>query len=1171
MKNIRRSICVLLALIMLFGMSAAAFAADADLAPAGLCVETADEAISTVVTFENRSDYIAQGAVDFAATEQNAVIESISSFSLRYEGETILTVEPRDIAATGSTEPSCNGYYMTTFAIPDSTEECFLTGLTPQNVEKVQQELIEHYAIGNLFQIEDLDFIDAEKLSSQDAGDNLMCWAGTASNMLRYSGWGQKAGFASEDDIFESFIDAFVDEGNSSSDGIKWFFDGIIQENLKKPESGAYLTQYDAEQTLDYIYVECFDGEKGAQVTGMAQMLDRLKNGYAAEMTVAWIDATIAHAVTAWGCVTDNAYDDDVIAHYKYVIVSDSDSNEPEGTDRRVAPNTLDCHPLGEYRDKYGQPQLLYDNAYCSGTISGFDLLAPYSDDLPYETDERASRDKRKDPDFYTKSISLQSSDNPTSEIKTKVYEGDVYLFADIIKSGAEPLSDQLKIHTAVRNAGGSVVREVTDQYQLDLNSTNNTLLIGVFKQLPSGNYTVEITLNPDLDFSEAFLYNNYFSCPIEVVGDKPDLSGVAFSAEIGDYADRKINIQMDYGDLQQTEPYQQSSRVDLEYSCYSQDIWGNWISCDGLPSQINIDPCNKLRLRLVFYQDDLFVISDSVAYDIDFPLVSFPDSYNAIPVYATEKNAPRLADGNFVTFRIQNISNETIPTLSGTYRFYAKNKKTNDVVYLTEPEPIVLQNGVESDEIRFSSWTTDTPLDGDYFLYVEFISDGYQNYTAESMIAQLRTPEKESSVVDLDSDAVDAFDRKTSLREAIAYCEENGGTVTFADNMTYITLDEPISVSSNLVIDGSVENEDDQTCVNIAKYTGSSMFELQQGGSLELRRLTLSGSSDEQNGGAVYSEGGTLLTDQCLFTNCRAKNGGAVYLNGGSAVFRNTGFMNCSADRGAAVYVDKNAHSEMLNTTILDAVIRETGAIYNQSGTINLINSAVVGCKNYRVDQSAVDLVYANGKINIVNSILTDTPFRSAAGNCSIFCSAVGELGEGVTADALTKHFDNQYLILSSSVNYPKYTCAFAKALLYIKPTRFALSGCLTSASDGILSVTSEGKTTSTGIATTFSDEELHRDILGDERSAIYGPCCTLDDFKMLLGDASLDNEVDMIDATTIQRYDVGLIKINDLAVTLADVDRDDDVSIIDVTWIQRFINQMKAPAGIGEPLQTD
>lgn len=70
------------------------------------------------------------------------------------------------------------------------------------------------------------------------------------------------------------------------------------------------------------------------------------------------------------------------------------------------------------------------------------------------------------------------------------------------------------------------------------------------------------------------------------------------------------------------------------------------------------------------------------------------------------------------------------------------------------------------------------------------------------------------------------------------------------------------------------------------------------------------------------------------------------------------------------------------------------------------------------------------------------------------------------------------------------------------------------------------------------------------------------------LLGDANLDGEVTITDATTIQRYRLQMVELNETALKLADVDKDSEVSIIDATWIQRWELHLKAPEGIGEPI---
>ena len=71
------------------------------------------------------------------------------------------------------------------------------------------------------------------------------------------------------------------------------------------------------------------------------------------------------------------------------------------------------------------------------------------------------------------------------------------------------------------------------------------------------------------------------------------------------------------------------------------------------------------------------------------------------------------------------------------------------------------------------------------------------------------------------------------------------------------------------------------------------------------------------------------------------------------------------------------------------------------------------------------------------------------------------------------------------------------------------------------------------------------------------------------LLGDADLNREVDIIDATAIQRHVAGIVTLSQEAQLAADVDRDGDVAIIDTTLLQRYLVGMpNVPEGIGKPI---
>lgn len=86
-------------------------------------------------------------------------------------------------------------------------------------------------------------------------------------------------------------------------------------------------------------------------------------------------------------------------------------------------------------------------------------------------------------------------------------------------------------------------------------------------------------------------------------------------------------------------------------------------------------------------------------------------------------------------------------------------------------------------------------------------------------------------------------------------------------------------------------------------------------------------------------------------------------------------------------------------------------------------------------------------------------------------------------------------------------------------------------------------------------------RSIIFPSKPSLY-PTVT----ECLLGDADLNNDVDIIDVTMIRRYDCKLSQMSDKALMSSDVDFDGSVNIIDATWIQRRILNMKAAESIGE-----
>lgn len=70
--------------------------------------------------------------------------------------------------------------------------------------------------------------------------------------------------------------------------------------------------------------------------------------------------------------------------------------------------------------------------------------------------------------------------------------------------------------------------------------------------------------------------------------------------------------------------------------------------------------------------------------------------------------------------------------------------------------------------------------------------------------------------------------------------------------------------------------------------------------------------------------------------------------------------------------------------------------------------------------------------------------------------------------------------------------------------------------------------------------------------------PACAEGAKGYLLGDADMDNNVTILDATRIQRVIADLDSLSEIGTRIADVDRDELVTIIDATRIQRYVAEL-------------
>ena len=474
-------------------------------------------------------------------------LEGLDNYVLTEDGEPVLEVRrSAAVQPFGSlSDVTDNGMYTADFAIPGTTERVFIAGLTSDNISEIQTAVFESYESGESFTLADLGFIDTEKTYTDDDDDD-MCWAASTSNILAYTGWGAQAGISDPDDLFELFINSFENKGGNAYYGLGWFFNGMDMgryasnsSNFPKvknyPNSGRYLPEYDFNAITDQFDLT----EAGAD--GAAKLLMKLKSGCGASLNLEIYingEQQSGHAVTCWGFVTDTAYPMTDKAHFKTVIITDSDSGSYV-TERRDAPDLLEAYAL-EPIEQDGYDTYWFDYGYSQiGVLFEAVTLRSYSPEIAKETSASASLNRTSDPDLAMEPFSLTADSSDKESLITAFPAGsDLYFcpyftnISDVAYQGSLKLSytlDDLQKHTSK-----------TTSFSLG-NNVNIGQMVNIFLQSPlsltkniaPGRYTLTVEVNPEHTVNEAYFFNNAYSVDFVVgetylIGDVDDDEEVA-------------------------------------------------------------------------------------------------------------------------------------------------------------------------------------------------------------------------------------------------------------------------------------------------------------------------------------------------------------------------------------------------------------------------------------------------------------------------------------------------------------------------------------------------------------------------------------------------------------------------------------------------------------------
>lgn len=505
MKKLLCALTLLLTLAMLGSLTAAAAVAD-------------DGDLYAVATTVNGDDVILS---DAPAAEEIADLES---YDLMIEEESVLTVEqstPPMLTAGADN----NGYFSARFMLPDTTKQAFLVGLSADKVEEIQGKIIANYAKGANFTLTDLSFIDTEKTRDAD-GDDQMCWAASSSNILTYTGWAAQAGFTNTDDLFENYIASFTNAGGNAYYGLGWFFNGV--NTFPKMSStaasategtGGYLTDYAFDTLTETVAVF------GEDLSAMERINNMLDNGYGIVLS---LDVTFqgtesgGHSISCWGYISDTAYTPDNANYYAGLFITDSDSDELRGKDRREAYNNLQCVELSNGLTSNGLPYFHFDlDSNNHGVIIEFTYLMPYSADVAKETDSAASRDKVNSPDITIKKAYLNTDFSKSSVRAPKIESNTGFFYTPIITNEADTgYNGKTRIAVTVTDADGNTAFTRNLNTNLSV-GTGYSVSFGTGLTydtgLAEGDYTFTISMNDNHAISEAYYYNNTYSFPLKV------------------------------------------------------------------------------------------------------------------------------------------------------------------------------------------------------------------------------------------------------------------------------------------------------------------------------------------------------------------------------------------------------------------------------------------------------------------------------------------------------------------------------------------------------------------------------------------------------------------------------------------------------------------------------
>ena len=254
---------------------------------------------------------------------------------------------------------------------------------------------------------------------------------------------------------------------------------------------------------------------------------------------------------------------------------------------------------------------------------------------------------------------------------------------------------------------------------------------------------------------------------------------------------------------------------------------------------------------------------------------------------------------------------------------------------------------------------------------------------------------ETPSLVVTVTTDVVDNADNQTSLREALAYAAQLGGTqtVTFSNATaggatnfydgtahTIALAGGTLTVSSNVKIAGPGAK-----VLTIDAHGAGEVFVVADPASVVFDALTITGGNNTGFGGGIENESnGSVTVSNCTISNNYALNGGGIdhSTSGNLTITNSTISGNGTNFYGGGVFINSSGTVKLLNSTFSgNNAPNNGGAIVNiGTGAVQISNCTI--SKNS--SNSGGGIESDSGTVTVANSIIADNTGDDVVADCT-------------------------------------------------------------------------------------------------------------------------------------------------------------------------------------------